>query len=111
MRGSESGDEGAETEGAEGDNRTHLPYRNWCPRCERAKGKDLDHRKDLKGSERRQGLIGALVRLVLPRGEFGYKLAVPVARERTKGMTMATVVVSKGSTGKFIADKVMDFIA
>ncbi len=25
--------------------RTHLPYRNWCPHCVRAKGKDLDHRK------------------------------------------------------------------
>ena len=23
---------------------THLPYRNWCPICVRAKGKDLDHR-------------------------------------------------------------------
>ena len=21
----------------------HLPYRNWCPICVRAKGKDLDH--------------------------------------------------------------------
>ena len=25
-------------------NLTHLPYRNWCPICVRAKGKDLDHR-------------------------------------------------------------------
>ena len=23
---------------------THLPYRNWCPECGKAKGKDLDHR-------------------------------------------------------------------
>ena len=23
---------------------THLPYRNWCPECVKAKGKDLDHR-------------------------------------------------------------------
>ena len=23
---------------------THLPYRNWCPACVKAKGKDLDHR-------------------------------------------------------------------
>jgi len=25
-------------------NLTHLPYRNWCPVCVKAKGKDLDHR-------------------------------------------------------------------
>jgi hypothetical protein len=24
---------------------THLPYRNWCTVCVKAKGKDLDHRK------------------------------------------------------------------
>ena len=24
----------------------HLPYRNWCPSCVKAKGKDLDHRRD-----------------------------------------------------------------
>ena len=23
---------------------THLPYRNWCPACVKAKGQDLDHR-------------------------------------------------------------------
>ena len=30
-------------------NRTHLPYRNWCPHCVRAKGKDLDHRRAVEG--------------------------------------------------------------
>ena len=24
----------------------HLPYRNWCPSCVKAKRKDLDHRRD-----------------------------------------------------------------
>ena len=24
----------------------HLPYRNWCPVCVRAKGKERDHRAD-----------------------------------------------------------------
>ena len=31
-------------------NRTHLPYRNWCPHCVRAKGKDMDHRKASQGT-------------------------------------------------------------
>ena len=32
-----------------------------------------------------------------------------VGRERTSGMTMATVVPEKGSKGKFVVDKCMDF--
>ena len=31
--------------------RTHLPYRNWCVVCVKAKGRDLDHRADA-GKER-----------------------------------------------------------
>ena len=30
----------------------HLPYRNWCPVCVRAKGRDQDHTAD-SGKERR----------------------------------------------------------
>lgn len=29
----------------------HLPYRNWCAVCVKAKGKDMDHRRDA-GKER-----------------------------------------------------------
>ena len=41
---------------------THLPYRNWCPVCIAAKGKDLDHRKDINQA---RGLAGVLFRLLL----------------------------------------------
>ena len=27
---------------------THLPYRNWCPICVKAKGKELNHRKSIE---------------------------------------------------------------
>ena len=30
-------------------NRTHMPYRNWCPHCIRAKGRDMDHRRAVGG--------------------------------------------------------------
>ena len=30
----------------------HIPYRNWCPVCVKAKGRDGDHRVD-SGKERR----------------------------------------------------------
>ena len=29
----------------------HLPYRNWCPNCVKAKGKDLDHRRTRESAE------------------------------------------------------------
>ena len=32
--------------------RGHLPYRNWCPVCVQAQGRDDDHRRD-HGKERR----------------------------------------------------------
>jgi hypothetical protein len=46
-----------------------------------------------------------------PGNEMGYKLTVLVGRERTTGMSMAAVLPSKGSSGKFAADKVMEFLA
>ena len=89
-------------------NRTHLPYRNWCPCCVQAKGKDMDHRTEIKDE---RALNEFSFDYCFPGDEFGYKLTVLVGRERNTGMTMATVVPMKGSTGKFVVDKVMSFIA
>ena len=89
-------------------NITHLPYRNWCPHCVRAKGKDADHRKAENGE---RILPEFSFDYAFPGNEFGYKLTVLVGRERLTGMTMATVLPDKGSTGKFAADKVMEFMA
>ena len=92
----------------ESHNRTHLPYRNWCPHCVRAKGKDMDHRRAV-GDERI--LPEYSFDYCFPGNELGYKLTVLVGRERVTGMCMATVLPFKGSTGKFAADKVIEFIA
>jgi hypothetical protein len=89
-------------------NRTHLPYRNWCPHCVKAKGKDLDHRKVVNDE---RVLNEFSFDYCFPGNELGYKLTVLVGRERTTGMTMATVIPSKGGSGKFVADKVMEFLA
>ena len=86
--------------------RTHVPYRNWCPCCVKAKGKDLDHRKAVDGE---RGLNEYSFDYCFPGDEFGYRLTVLVGRERTSGMTMATVIPSKGGSGKFMTDRVMKF--
>ena len=87
-------------------NRTHVPYRSWCPCCVKAKEKDLDHRKAVDGE---RGLNEYSFDYCFPGDEFGYRLTVLVGRERTSGMTMATVIPSKGGSRKFMTDRVMKF--
>ena len=76
----------------------HVPYRV------KAKGKDLDHRKAVDGE---RGLNEYSFDYSFPGAELGYRLTVLVGHERTSGMTMATVIPSKGGSGKFMTDRVM----
>jgi hypothetical protein len=87
--------------------RTHVPYRNWCPHCVRGSGKDLDHRKCV--TEER-GLSEFSFDYCFPGDEFGFKLTVLVGRERTTGMSMGMAAPMKGSSGRFVVDKVMEFL-
>ena len=87
---------------------THLPYRNWCPICVRAKGKDLDHRGAV---DKERKLSEYCFDYCFPGDEFGYKLTVLVGVERMTGMKFATAVPVKGSSGKFAVDKALEFVA
>ena len=68
-------------------NLTHLPYRDWCPICVKAKGRDMDHKRDL-GKER--DLPEYSWDYCFPGDEFGHKWTVLVGRERDTKMIMAT---------------------
>ena len=85
----------------------HGTYRNWCAVCVRARGKDLDHRADA-GEER--GLSEYSFDYCFPGDEFGFKVTTLVGRERKTGCMMATAVPVKGSTGRFAADKILEFM-
>ena len=85
----------------------HLPYRNWCPNCVKAKGKDLDHRKDAGVS---RGLAEYSFDYCFPGDEFGFKLTVLSGKERVTGMHFATAVPTKGASGKFAVDKALQFM-
>ena len=52
---------------------THLPYRNWCPVCVKAKGKDLDHRRDVREN---RGLPEFSFDYCFPGDEAGQKLTI-----------------------------------
>ena len=83
--------------------KTHIPYRNWCPHCVRGRGKDLDHRK---GLEEERGLSEFSFDYCFPGDEFGFKLTILVGKERSTGMSMATVVPMKGTSGRFSTRKI-----
>ena len=64
---------------------THLPYRNWCPACVKAKGKDLDHRGAV---DKERKLSEYCFESCFPGDAFGYKLTVLVGTEWLTGMNL-----------------------
>ena len=54
--------------------RFHIPYRNWCPICVQAKGRDTDHAT----STRDRTVSEYCLDYCFPGDEFGYKLTVLV---------------------------------
>ena len=87
-------------------NLTHLLFLDWCLICVKAKGRDLDHKKD-GGKDRK--LPEYSWDYCFPGDEVGFKWTVLVGKVRDSEGWMATTVPMKGSTGKFAVDKVNDF--
>ena len=85
----------------------HLPYRNWCPICIAAKGKDSDHVRD---SGKIRNLPEYSFDYCFPGDELGFKWTVLVGKERGTKSYMATTVPMKGGIGKFATDKCLEFI-
>ena len=75
--------------------------------CVRGGGKDLDHRKAV---EEDRTITEVSFETTASQDEKGARITVLVARERVTGMTMASVVPVKGTSGQFAAMKVLDFI-
>ena len=86
---------------------THMPYRNWCPHCVRGRGKDLDHRRAV---EEERKIREFSFDYCFPGDDTGFKVTILVGRERVTGMTMASVVPVKGSSGQFATIKVLEFV-
>ena len=85
-----------------------MPYRNLCPICVKAKGKDLDPRAD---PLKERSVPEYSFDFAFPGDEFGHKTAVLVGNERLSGLTLATAIPVKGSEGRFMLDKALDFVA
>ena len=87
----------------------HVPYRNWCPDCARARGKNPPHKKT--GEDRECALPEISVDYCFPRGESGTEsITVLVIKERKSQMVSATVVLQKGRWHEAAQNAVIDFI-
>ena len=85
----------------------HMPYRNWCSVCIRAKGRDMDHPRDT-GKERKLPEYG--FDYCFPGDELGFKWTVLVGREKGLKAVMATAVPEKGGHVFYARDKVLEFM-
>ena len=85
---------------------THMPYGNWCPHCVRGRGKEMDHRRRISEE---QGIPEYHVDYCFPGDEDGQKLTVLAVVEKHSKMKMV-VVPSKGSTGRYAANMVLELI-
>ena len=84
----------------------HIPFRNWCPVCIRARGKESDHRQAKK-----ERLVPEYsFDFCFPGDELGYKWTILVGKERLSGSFMATALPSKGAHGQFMLDRCLNFI-
>ena len=61
----------------------HIPYRNWCPICVKAKGKEADH---IRGSGNDRGVPEYSWDYCFPGDEMGYRRTILVARERIEDL-------------------------
>ena len=85
----------------------HIPYRDWCPICVKAQGRDMGHMKD-DGKERL--LPEYSWDYCFPGDELGFKWSVLVGKEKGSRSLMATAVPNKGGGSKFVVDKCIEFI-
>ena len=73
---------------------THLPYRNWCPVCVKAKGKEDAHYRQPTGKDGETGLPV----VAMDYDFLEEKLTVLVVKDESSGSTLAYDCETKGPT-------------
>ena len=101
---------------------THVPYRNWCPTCVAARGKEAPHKRQVgAGLDRRKA---RLPKVSLDYQELKSKpkiqaesqaaaedansmLRIIVGKDEATGMTMAHRVVAKGPADEWVTKRLV----
>ena len=101
---------------------THVPYRNWCPMCVAARGKEAPHKRQVgAGRDRRKA---TLPKVSLDYQELKSKpkiraesqaavedansmLRIVVGKDEATGMMMAHRVITKGPTDEWVTRRLV----
>ena len=88
---------------------THLPYRNWCPVCDQARGREDDHKKKNKKDD------GDVPTIVLDYKGFGQdaeddSVTSIVMRDTKTGCTAAHICEGKGTQDKWVVTRLVNDI-
>ena len=87
-------------------NATHLPHRPWCPVCTKARGKEDAHKKvQVKGDK---PIISMDYKTFGESPSEDDKLTMIVLKDETTGCVAAHVCQSKGSTDRWVVDRLCD---
>ena len=106
-------------EDVEAHSTTHVPYRNWCPICVRARGKEDPHQRQTGEKRMRRGARLPKISMDYQELKSKAKLQVSeedavvriiVAKDEQTGMTTAHRVDTKGPTDEWIVKRVVQDI-
>ena len=106
-------------EDVEAHSTTHVPYRNWCPICVRARGKEDPHQRQTGEKRLRRGARLPKISMDYQELKSKAKLQVSeedavvriiVAKDEQTGMTTAHRVDTKGPTDEWIVKRVVQDI-
>ena len=88
---------------------THLPYRNWCPICVMAKGKEEAHRRGANALDKDDQ--GAIPTVSLdynePDGTEKYKLKTIVGKDEVSGTIIHHKILSKGTGDEWLLKRLV----
>ena len=76
-------------------NLTHLPYRNWCPVCVKAKGREDDHRRGAHHEEDASGLPIVSLDYQALNGDGDKGMKVIIGKDESTGNVLAHNVTCK----------------
>ncbi len=86
---------------------THLPYRNWCPVCVRAKAKEDAHRRAADSPEDKSGLPTVSLDYALINDETDKEMKLLVGKCETTGNYIGHQVLCKGLADEWIIKKIV----
>ena len=91
-------------------NATHIPYRSWCPICVKGRGKEESHKRQKGGDESCKPHICFDYKSFGQEDDYDDKATALVIKDETTKMKFAHICEKKGSTDKWIIDKIVDDI-